>query len=99
MKINSKNPLTLYIKGSLLEVIIGRGGGGQLSIVCVGAQGPRKKLKSCSISVGMPQPTGPRKEVTRREEGMSQRTLRRSRWKEGYEERESVIIGEVSSME
>ena len=35
----------------------------------------------------------------RGEEGMSQKTLRRSRSKEGYEERESVIIGEVSSLE
>ena len=67
----------------------------------VGARELRKKLKSCNISVGMPRPTSPRREVIRREEGMSQRTLRRSWWKEGYEEREGelVIIGEVSSLE
>ena len=65
----------------------------------MGARGLRKKLKSCSISVGMSQPMGLRREVTRREEGMSQRTLRRSQWKEGYKERESVIIREVSSLE
>jgi len=33
------------------------------------------------------------------EEGMSQRTLRRSKWEEGFEERESVVIGEVSRLE
>jgi len=49
--------------------------------------------------MGMLQSTGSRREVTQGEEGMSQRTLRHSRWKEGCEERESVIIGEVSSLE
>ena len=39
-----------------------------------------------------------RRKVTRGEEGMSHRTLRRSRLKKGYEERESVIVGEVSSL-
>ena len=68
-------------------------------IVIVGARGPIMKLKSCNISMGMLRSTDPRREVTRGEEGMSQKTLRRSRWKEGYEERESVIIGEVSSLE
>jgi len=32
MKINSKNPLTLYIKGSLLEVIIGGGNNSALFV-------------------------------------------------------------------
>ena len=45
------------------------------------------KLKSCSIGVRMPRATGPRRKVTRGEEGMSHRTLRCSRLKEGYEER------------
>ena len=57
------------------------------------------KLKSCSIRMGMLRSTDPRREVTRGKEGMSQKTLRRSRWKEGYGERESVIIREVSSLE
>ena len=57
------------------------------------------KLKSCSIGVGMPRAMGPRRKVTKGEEGMSHRTLSRSRLKEGYEERESMIIGEVSSLE
>ena len=56
------------------------------------------KLKSCSIGVGMPRATDLRRKVTRGEEGMSHRTLRRSRLKKGYEERESVIVGEVSSL-
>ena len=68
-------------------------------MIDVGARGPRMKFKSCSLSVGMLQPIGSRKEVTRGEEGMIQRTVRHSRWKEGYEERESVIIGEVYSLE
>ena len=42
---------------------------------------------------------GPRRKVARREEGVSQRTLRRSKWEEGFEERESMISGEVSSLE
>ena len=57
------------------------------------------KLKSCNIGVGMPRATSPMRKVTRGKEGMNHRTLRRSRWKEGYEEKESVIIGEVSSLE
>ena len=57
------------------------------------------KLKSCSIGVGMPRATDPRRKVTRGEEGMSHRALRRSRLKEGYEEREFVTIGEVFSLE
>ena len=57
------------------------------------------KLKSCSIGVGMPWATDPRRKVTLGEEGMSHRTLRHSRLKEGYEEREFVIIVEVSSLE
>ena len=65
----------------------------------MGARGPRMKLKSCNIGVGMPWATGSRRKVTRGEEGMSHRTLRCSRWKEGYEERESMIIGEVSNLE
>ena len=65
----------------------------------MGAQGLRMKLKSCNISVEMPQSTGPRREVTRGEEVMNHRTLGHSRWKEEYEERESMIIGEVSSLE
>ena len=65
----------------------------------VGTWGPRTKLKSYNISVGMSWSMGPRREVTQGKEGMSKRTLRRSRWKEGYEERESVIIGEVSNLE
>ena len=56
------------------------------------------KLKSCNIGVGMPWATGLRRMVTRGEEGMSHRTLKRSRLKEEYEEREFVIIGEVSSL-
>ena len=42
---------------------------------------------------------GPRRKVARGEEGVSQRTLWRSKWEEGFEERESVISGEVSSLE
>ena len=57
------------------------------------------KLKSCSISVRMPRATGPRRKVTRGDEGMSHRILRRSKLKEGYEERESVVTREVSSLE
>ena len=57
------------------------------------------KLKSYSISVGMPRSMGPRREVTQGEEGMSQRTQRHSKWKEGYEEKEPVIIREVSSLQ
>ena len=57
------------------------------------------KLKSCSIGVGMPWAMDPRRKVTLGEEGMSHRTLRHSRLKEGYEEREFVIIVEVSSLE
>ena len=51
------------------------------------------KLKSCSIGVGIPRATRPKRRVTRGEEGMSHRTLKYSRWREGYEEIESVIIG------
>ena len=57
------------------------------------------KLKSYSIGVGMPMAMGPRRKVTRGEEGMSHKALRRSRLKEGYEGREFVIIWEVSSLE
>ena len=57
------------------------------------------KLKSCSIGVGMPWATDPRRKVTLGEEGMSHSTLRHSGLKEGYEEREFVIIVEVSSLE
>ena len=65
------------------------------------------KLKSCSIGVGMPRAMGPRRKVTRGEEGMSHKNLRCSRWGDGYDERErererereSVIIGEVSNLE
>ena len=57
------------------------------------------KLKSCNIGVGMPRATSPMRKVTRGEEGMNHRTLRRSKLKKGYEERESVIIEEVSSLE
>ena len=64
----------------------------------MGARGLRMKLKSCSIGVGMPWATGSRRKVTRGKEGMSHRTLRHSRLKKGYEERESVIVGEVSSL-
>ena len=46
------------------------------------------KLKSCSIGVGMPRAMGPRRKVTRGEEGMSHKNLRCSRWGEGYDERE-----------
>ena len=56
----------------------------------MGARGPRMKLKSCSIGVGMPQATGPRRKNTRREKGTNHRTLRCSRWRERYEERERV---------
>ena len=65
----------------------------------MGAQGPRMKLKSCNIDVGIPRAMGPRRKVTRREKGMSHRTLKHSRLKEGYEERESVPIREVSNLE
>ena len=41
--------------------------------------------------LGMPQDRG--------KGGVSQRTLSRPKWEEGFEERESVIIGEVSSLE
>ena len=57
------------------------------------------KLKSCDTGEGMPWAMGSRRKVIRGEEGMSHRTLKHSRWKEGYEERESVIIKEVSSLE
>ena len=40
-------------------------------IIIVGARGPRMKLKSCNIGVGMPQAMGSRRKVTRGEEGMS----------------------------
>ena len=65
----------------------------------MGARGPMMKLKSCSIGVRMPRATGPRRKVTRGEEGMGHRTLRCSRLKEGYKERESMVTREVSSLE
>ena len=65
----------------------------------VGARGPMMNLKSCNVSAGMPRAMRPRRNVTRGEEGMRHRTLKRSKWREGYEEREFVIIGEVSSLE
>ena len=65
----------------------------------MGAWGLRMKLKSCDTGEGMPRATGLRRKVIRGEEGISHRTLKRSRWKKGYEERKSVIIEEVSSLE
>ena len=44
-------------------------------IEIVGAQGPRMKLKGCSLGVGMPQATGPRKKAARGREEMNQGTL------------------------
>ena len=38
------------------------------------------KLESCNISVGMPRAMSPRRKVTQGEEGMSQNTLRHSKW-------------------
>ena len=43
--------------------------------------------------------TGLRRKIARGEQGVSQRTLRHSKWEEGSEERESVIIGEISNLE
>ena len=65
----------------------------------MGAQGPRMDLKSCNITVGMSQSMDLRRKAARGEEEMSQSTLRHSKGKEGYEERESVIVGKVSSLE
>ena len=48
------------------------------------------KLKSCSVGAGMPHTMGPRRKVTQGEEGISHRTLRCSKWKAGYEERENL---------
>ena len=54
------------------------------------------EVKELQYKYGTAVVHGPEK---RGEQGMSQKTLRCSRSKEGYEERESVIIGEVSSLE
>ena len=43
--------------------------------VFVGARGSTMKLKSCSIGVGMPWATGPRKNAAQGKEEMSQGTL------------------------
>ena len=71
--------------------------------VCVcgggGVRGLRMKLKSCNIGVGMPRDTGSRRKVTRGEEGMSQSTLRHSKWEQESKERESVVIREISRLE
>ena len=76
-----------------------RGKNSKNKIYSVGALGVRMKLKSCNIGVEMPLVMGLRRKLTREEERMSHRTLRRSRLKEEYEERESMIKGEVSSLE
>ena len=69
----------------------------------MGAEGPRMDLKSCNITVGMSQSTNPRRKAARGEEEMSESTLRHSKWERESEERErereSMIIGEISSLE
>ena len=56
-------------------------------------------LKSCNITVGMLRSTDLRRQATREEEEMSQSTLRHSKSKQESEERESVVIREISSLE
>ena len=56
-------------------------------------------LKSCNIIVGMPQSMDLRRKATREEEEMSQSTLRHSKSEQESEERESVVIREISSLE
>ena len=60
-------------------------------------------MKSCHITVGMPRSMDPRRKGARGEEEMSQSTLKHSKWeresKERERERESVVIGEISSLE
>ena len=47
-------------------------------------------LKSCGMTVGMSQPTGPRRKDTRGKEDMSQSTLRDSKWEQKSKERERI---------
>ena len=70
-------------------------------MLSMGARGPRMDLKSCSMTVGMSQSTGPRRKDARGKEEMSQSILRDSKWEResGERERESAAIGEVSGLE
>ena len=54
----------------------------------MGAQGPRRKLKSCNIGVRMPRATSPRRKATQGKEEVSQGTLRHSKWELKSKERE-----------
>ena len=67
----------------------------------MGARGPKMNLKSCNMTVGMSQSTGPRRKDARGKEEMSQSTLRDSKWEREFEEREReiVVIGKVSGLE
>ena len=67
-------------------------------MVTVGVRGPRMKLKSCKIGVGMPQATGPKRKAARGKVKVSQGTLRHSEWELKSEEREFVDIREASSL-
>ena len=64
----------------------------------MGAQGPRIKLKSCNIGVGMPRAMGPRMKAARGKVKVSQGTLRHFEWELESEEREFVDIREASSL-
>ena len=66
----------------------------------MGARGLRRDLKGCSIFVRMSQSMGPRRKDTRGRKEMNQSILRGSKWVRGSgeRERESVAIGEVSSL-
>ena len=65
----------------------------------VGARRPRMDVKSCNISVGMPQSMDSRKKAAQGEEEMSQSTLRHSKREKESEERELVIIWKISSLD
>ena len=56
-------------------------------------------LKSCNITVGMSRSTDLRRKAAQGEEEMSQSTLRHSKSEQESEERESVVIREISSLE
>ena len=60
---------------------------------------PRTKDEVEELQYWCGDATSSRRKVTQGEEGVSQRTLRHSKWEEGSKERESVTIGEVSSLE
>ena len=59
-------------------------------MLSVGARGPRMDLKSCSMTVGMSQSTGPRRKDARGKVEMSQSILRDSKWEQESGERERV---------